>query len=220
MRPFLHFTAACSLVLLVACATGGIVSISEPSIGPSNIRATSLDETGVLHLGGFSMSVKPQNARVGLITVGPIIPLIPVGLGNELGKGERFRLVVQFETEEPGLTFRPGESVLFYSGVEYLPFAAVGPLASTATARELQRASRGHEWVCNDVIREWKHELEQDESIPPSRSCFVLQFPITTLSPDQLFQVELRGIRKNGHKVTLPRIEFRPGTTGGYSVLG
>jgi hypothetical protein len=220
MRSIRTIVAWCGVVSLGACAMGGIVSISEPEVVPPTLQSVSLDAAGVLRLNGLSVSVKPQNARFGLLTVGPVVPLIPVGSGNELGKDKPFRLVVQFETSDTGYTFKTGESFLFHAGSEYRPALSAGPLSRIDVAREIQRASRGHEWVCNDMVRESADQLLRDEPIPLSRSCFVLEFPVLTPGPDQTFQVELRGMKKDGRIVVLPKIEFRPGTTSGYSVLG
>jgi len=220
MQPSRHGSVLLVAYLLAGCATGGVVSISEPHVVTSTEHRVILDRNGVLRVGELSVSVKPQNARVGLLTVGPLVPLIPVGPGNELGKGKPFRVVVQFETSDPSYTFMTGDASLLHDGMEYRPNQSAGPLSGTGVPRELQRASRGHDWVCNDVFTVSPDVLLQNVSLPRSRSCFVLQFPVITPGPDQRFHLELRGLRKNGRAVELPRIEFRPGTTGGYSVLG
>ena len=220
MRSIRTIAALCSVVSLSACAMGSIARISEPKIVTSPQQSVSLDASGVLRLNDLSVSVKPQNAQVSLLTVGLIVPLIPVGSGNELGKGENFRVIIQFETSDTTYTFKADESFLFLAEFEYRPALSAGPLSRIDVAREMQRDSRGHKWVCNDVVHDSGDQLLHDEPVPTSRSCFVLEFPVLTPSPDQTFQIELRGVKKDGRAVELPKIEFRRGTTGGYSVLG
>jgi hypothetical protein len=207
--------------LLTGCATGGVVSISEPNIRSTKEQPVSLDADGVLRIAGLSVSVKPQNARVGLLTVGPIVPLIPLGAGNELGKGSAFRIVVQLDASDAAYTFTPADTVLVHAGAQYRPTESVGPLINISVPRELERASPGHDWVCSNA-RTARHPtvLAQDMAVPLSKSCFVLQFPVITPSPDQPFDLELRGLKKDGKEIDVPRIEFRPGTTGAYSILG
>jgi len=209
--------------VLTGCAMGGVVSISEPNLDNPGTWDLSLDASGVLHIAELSLSVKPQNARSGLIAVGPIVPFVPLGRGNELRKEKPFQIVVQFETSDERYTFAPKDTVLLHAGAEYRPVESAGPFTRASAPRELQRASRGHDWVCNDT---WTSKLSlpsqylDDVPVPSSRSCFVLEFPVLTPSPDQPFQIELRGLKKEGRQVDLPKINFRPGTTGAYSILG
>ena len=201
---------------------GGVVSISEPNVRGNALQPASLDASGVLRITDLSVSVKPQNARVGLLTVGPIVPFIPLGPGNELGKGSPFRIVVQFDTSDSAYTFAPADTVLVHAGAQYRPVQSVGPLFNISAPREMERASRGHDWVCSGA-RTTSHPSvlsREAVAVPVSRSCFVLEFPVITPSPDQPFDLKLRGLEKEGKEIELPTIEFRPGTTGGYSILG
>ena len=213
------FTLLLLAYLLGGCATGGVVSISEPNVINAAEYGAIVDGNGILSIGDISISVKPQNARVGLLAVGPLVPLIPVGSGNELGKGKPFQVVIQFETSG-AYTFMAGDATLLHGGAEYRAAQSAGPLSRTGVPRELQRASRGHDWVCNDVFTMNPDALLRDVSLRHSRSCFVLQFPVVTPNPDQPFHIRLRGLKKDGRAVELPEIEFRRGTTGGYSLLG
>ena len=209
-----------ALSLLVGCATGGVISISAPNVLSSGKHAASMEANGTLRAGTLSVSVKPQNARVGLLTVGPLVPFIPVGSGNELGKGKPFQVIVQFETAEPVYTFRTGDASLIHGGKVYRPALSAGPLSRTDVPRELQRAARGHDWICNDTFTVNGESLLRDVSVPLFRSCFVLQFPVITPDPDQPFDLRLHGVKRDGQALELPTIEFQPTTIGGYGVLG
>ena len=142
--------------LLTGCAMGGLVSISEPNLDNSGTRDLSLDANGVLHIAQLSLSIKPQNARAGLIAVGPIVPLVPLGRGDELRKEKPFQIVVQFEASDERHTFAPRDTALLHAGAEYRPVESAGPFTRASAPRELQRASRGHDWVCNDT---WTSKL-------------------------------------------------------------
>jgi hypothetical protein len=122
---------------------GGVVTISEPHlVTPADHRVT-LDRNGVLRAGELFVSVKPQNARVGLLTVGPLVPLIPVGSGNELGKGKPFQILVQFETSDPRLHLHGGRDLLTPSRYG-IPRGPVG--RPTESYGDCTRAAKSFAW--------------------------------------------------------------------------
>jgi hypothetical protein len=209
-----------SVVSLSGCAIGGAVEISEPTIVGALPDDLKLDPSGILRKGDLSLSIKPQNARVPVLFIGPLLPLIPIGPGNEVGKNKLFNVVIQFEVASSGYTFIPSSVKLYFGDSMYSPVKARGPLTETSRALEIARASPGHNWVCTDADRdrEWEY-VDTSVTIPP-KSCFVLEFPITTLTPAEAFQVELRGLSNEGNEITLPRIDFRSGHWAGLSILG
>jgi hypothetical protein len=220
MHASSHGSVLLAGYLLTGCAVSTVVSISEPHFFDSAQHSAALDPSGILRIGDLSISIKPQNARGSLAAVGPLIPLIPTGRGDQLGKGKLFEVVIQFETSDAAYTFMAGDTTLVHGEVEYRPTQSTAPLGYTRVAHAIHRASRGHDWICDEVIRLRPDLLLSDVPVLRPRSCLVLQFPVLTLSPEQRFHLELRGLKKDGRAVELPRIEFRPGTTGVYSIHG
>ena len=208
----------CFSILLSGCAVGGAVEISEPTISVALPEDVKLDSSGVLRKGDLSLSIKPQNARVPILFIGPLLPLVPIGPGNEVGKNKPFNVIIQLEVASPGYTFNPRSVKLYFAETTYSPVKAWGPLTQTNRALEIARASPGHNWVCTDGATN-RTTVDTSVAIPP-KSCFVLEFPLTTLTPSEGFQVELRGLSHDGNEFTLPRIDFRSGHWAGLSILG
>jgi hypothetical protein len=207
-----------SVMVLSGCAIGGAVEISEPTIIGALPADVKLDSSGIVRKGDLSLSIKPQNARVPILFIGPLLPLLPIGPGNEVGKNKPFKVIIQFEVVSSGYTFNPSSVKLYFADSAYSPVKAWGPLTQTNKALEIARASPGHNWVCTDADRN-RENVDTSVAVPP-KSCFVLEFPITTLTPAEGFQVELRGLSNEGNEITLPRIDFRSGHWAGLSILG
>jgi len=223
MQPSPHRSMLLLALLLTGCAQGTAVNISEPYLPDSTGEGASRISDGILRAGDLSISIKPQNPEIAFVTAGPLIPVVPVGpigQGSQPQKGKPFQVVVQLETSSAGYTFMAGDVSLFNGDTEYRPSESDGPLRYATVPTYLQRASRGHDWVCDEVPRLRPGLLLSDIPVPMSRSCFVLQFPIYTLSPDQRFQLKLRGFKRDGRAIELPNIEFRRGTNTVYTIIG
>ena len=212
----LFFAFQC--MVLSGCAIGGAVQISEPIVIGALPDDVKIESSGILSKGDLSLSIKPQNARAPLLFIGPLLPLIPIGPGNEVGKNKPFNVVIQFEVAGSGYTFNPSLVKLYFADSAYSPLKTWGPFMQINKALEIARASPGHNWVCTDADR--NRENADTSVISPPKSCFVLEFPITTLTPAEGFQVELRGLSNEGNEIMLPRIDFRSGHWAGLSILG
>ena len=69
-------------LVLMGCTMSGVMNISNPYISALNQPL----ESGVLKLDSLSISIKPQTYKVGLLTIGPILPIIPTGSGNDYNR--------------------------------------------------------------------------------------------------------------------------------------
>jgi hypothetical protein len=218
---FLEAAIVCLFVsCLAACSMGGIVSISEPNVVPPGVAGADLDASGVLRLNDLSLSVKPVNAKVGMMMVGPIIPIVPLGSGNELGKNQAFSVIVQFDTTQSEFTYVAGETTLQLDG-STIPVSTVSnAMTVTEPGRELARAARGHTWVCRRTKATADTEPAIAQVVPAGKSCFALNFGVGTVGPGRTFRVELRGLKRSGIPVELPTLEFRPGTTTTFTLMG
>src|SRR5687767_7487936 len=102
-------------VFACGCSMGGLVRVSDPSISE---KSAILFSDGIMHFEGVSISVRPENYGLRVVTVGPFIfPLIPIDFPKQYEReGLPFRIIVQFETVNEHLIFEPSSTILTVDG--------------------------------------------------------------------------------------------------------
>jgi hypothetical protein len=204
-------------ILLAGCSMGGLVSISDPYITDSGMSLNS----GVLELGNIGISVKPQTYKVGLLAVGPILPIIPLGPGNDFDRqNQNLKVIIQFETEHEGFSISPSSTTLILEGSEIAPNRYSGLLSKITYPREAAKATPGHEWICETHSLELTETNKEQDYVLNTRAYIVIEFPVRTPETTKDFSIILKGIRQNGQPVPIPIFHFKPGSSGSYSIMG
>ncbi len=62
--------------------------------------------------------------------------------------------------------------------------------------------------------------VEPSESVALSKGCVALEFPVSTVHPEESFKLRMNGLRFHGDLVPLPEIAFRKSTRGSYVLMG
>lgn len=218
-HAFLAFMVFSFLMSLFGCTMYGVAKVSEPTLFDTDIAQVKLDND-ILIYRGLTVSVKPQNYYVSFFSIGPVVPVVPVPTVGEppvKRKGQHFRLIVQMEAESEGLRFTPGDVVIRYKSNTYKPTVARGPYSGGGHAREVARAVPGHKWECFPPKSELVAGLGPREV--SGKVCFEIDFPITTLQPEEEFRVTLGGIERNGEALYAPTVLFRPASRGGLTLM-
>jgi len=208
-----------SALLLGGCAIGGVVTISQPKICSGSVPVFE-EQPGVFHVGSLSVSVKPQNADVSLLTAGLIVPVVPLGSGNKVRANMPFRLLVQFEHEGGNYSFAPASVVLVAKAASGSPASMQGPLTLIDHPRELDKTSVGHPWICGDRRLPYEKVEPTTDIVLPAKSCVVLEFSVPTQPPQEQFSVVLAGLRKEGSALPPFEIQFAPMTKVTGSWIG
>ncbi len=203
-------------LLLSGCSMGGLVNISNPYITDAGMTLNS----GVLELGNIGISVKPQTYKVGLLAFGPILPIIPLGPGNDFGRqNHNLRVIIQFETKHEGISITPSSTTLNLEGSEIFPNKYSGLLSKITYPREAAKATPGHQWICETQSLNLTGTNKGHDFALSSRACVVIEFPVRTPETTKNFSITLKGIKQYGQPVSVPIFHFKPGLTGEYSIM-
>ncbi len=214
---YAFLTLFSTVLLLAACSVGGTITISTPSSHGAD--AYLFDKDGIIQLEDLSLSIKPDNFKGGVVTIGPIVPIIPIGMGVDAVASEgMFDVAIQFETDEEFYELDASRIELIIHGKSYNPLSIAGPTTTTYGSREHNRAIPGHDWLCYKYREEFK-DIEE-VAIPPSRSCVFVRFGVETPDPEQQFNILIKGLYKDGRPVEMPRIYFNKGFRPVYFLLG
>jgi len=207
----------CAVTFLSACSMGGIVKISEPSLGSNEIKAQFKD--GIFYSDKISLSVKPKNKEGKLLTIGPLIfPVIPIGFGSNLEREKEFlHIVVQFDTKENNYIFDPTGVILNIDGKSYRPNSISEFITKTGPAREGNRSIPGHNWTCDfsgivsqsSLIKKFKVQ----------KGCLVLEYSLETPEPEKEFNIRINGLSIFGANVEIPTIFFKSSYKGTFFLL-
>ena len=206
------------LVLQTGCVLGGILTVSDPQFDdhPSSLST----DDGVIHFDGLSMSVRPQNVDVPVLTGGVLVPVVPLGGGNRVDTTEPFDLVIQFDAKGDGYAFDPAGVVLKVGDLPVQPSAHFGPFQGGYPLTPLSSGTAGHDWGC-DLPIELSPESEMSDRFPVSqKQCIVVRFAVNTVSPETDFFVSITGLYADGAIVEPIRISFSKGNAMGVEVLG
>jgi len=196
---------------------GGVVNISAPYIlDPERVLVS-----GVLILEDIEISIKPETYKVAVLTGGPILPIIPLGQGNDYDRQQHNLLVtLQFITTASGLSLTPKNTLLEIDGVATRPTHSSDTFLKTNPPREAQSAPPGHKWICEGRAAMLNEVLVDTELAIESRGCIVMEFPVKTPDTDMQFNIEVRGLKKDGIPILVPKFYFKPGTTIVTSIMG
>jgi hypothetical protein len=208
-----------NLILAIATTTSltgclasalGTLQISEPYLESSDSKNPL--RGGVVLLDDISVAIVPVNYQRSSETAGPLIfPIIPVSADSRYERqGAHFRVIIEFETSPSGSMFNP-KLVDLHIGSETLrPERTRGPYGGTyGTRTAWYRAIPGHSaWNCDHAITLL---TDVDAAAPINgRICFAVEFPVETPPSSQQFSIRLEGLERNGTKVKVPTIHFRP----------
>lgn len=205
-----------SLLLLGGCTTFGVAQVSEPSVLSAHVGTRLTDD--VLYAGALSISIKPENYYVSFLSVGAMLPLMPIRVAHAPENAKApFTLVVQLDTDTDGYSIEPTDTLLLYQGQRHSPARTWGPLAGGAAAKQVQRRVPGHKWVCANR----QHAIEPIAGAHAfkGKTCFVLEYAIQTLPPQERFSLILGGVKKDGKALALPEISFTQASRKGLSLL-
>ena len=181
------------------------MTVSKPIPSSDTSAVVSEDSVGVFRIDGLTLSVKPQNADVALLTAGLIVPVIPLGSGNKVRADKHFQLILQFENSSGSYSLFPAAVVVRKESLSSAPVSVRGPLTRIGFPRELQKTSFGHPWVCSEQGGAMPIQ-EFTELKLPEKSCVVLEFSMPTPSPQSEFSVVVGGLKKEG--IPLPIIDI------------
>jgi hypothetical protein len=212
-----------SLVLvapMMGCAMGGLMQVSAPSLDAADETELS---GGILRLEGFTASVKPENPKDIVMTLGPIIlPVIPIYLPNRVTR-ERlpFLISIQFEPTTEGVSFDPRKIALRIGGRTYQPIAASNFVTNADISRQDRAFIPGHKWNCYQSSAAPQRDRKVTRALPNDgplalditrRGCVIVEFPLDTPAPDTEFDLELGGIHRSGQAIRPRVVRFRPET--------
>lgn len=203
-----------------ACAVGGVVRISRPTLEVNSESSFRLDDDGIFHVGDLYLSIKPANGRVPVLFPGPVLPIFPVGAGSDATGSMPLNITFYFETKVSDYSFEWREIILSYSGTTYVPEEAVGPLTTLGWSQELERVKPGHSWTCVGFGNKRFETATPPSAAIPNKGCIRLRYNVKTPSPDDPFDLTLGGIKKSEQSVGVPTIGFRPGSAAGLSFIG
>jgi hypothetical protein len=203
-------------LLLAACSMAGVVKFSAPFSDGAPLPH------GLLHVAELSVSIKPLTYHVPFASVGPLVPMVPIGQGNDFGRSSsRLRVVVQFSSGDAEYALEPAGVVYSSDGSEHRPIAVLGPLARNDHPREVARAIPGHRWTCNASRDDTDQTVLADQPLPfKGDVCFELQFDVATPDTESQFSIDIRGLTRDGAVITVPKVQFQAGTTTTYGVMG
>ena len=197
---------------------GGIVHISDPYIQDEGQSFSS----GILKLNDVEISVKPETYKAGAIAAGPVLPIIPLGTGNDFDRqSHNLKVILQFETTSTEITIIPSKTVLNINGKQIWPNKYSGILSTPTHLREAEKAPPGHNWTCVGINRlEMNNEAINKPHLIKEKTCIELEYPIITPEPDVKFSISIKGLLKNMETITIPTFFFKSGTTGVILIMG
>ncbi len=211
-----------TIVGISGCAMGGLVNISEPHMAKEH-GSYIIDSSGIIHHSNIEISVKPETYKVGLLAAGPLIPVVPLGSGNDFNRQKtRFKIVLQFDPKGSTISFAPNNSHLLINHKFFSPISFEGPLNDIVGAREVARSIPGHSWVCqkdgdysSSMGVALKHQITITE-----KSCVIIEFPMITPDTSSEFQLHLEGFKIDGKEIETIQLFFKPSTRSTYSLMG
>lgn len=193
---------AVASLILFGCAMGGVATVSKPSLAASSKKIFSENAPGIFSAQDLSISIKPQNAKISVLTAGLIVPIIPLGKGNSVRESDQFEVVVQVETKAGNHLFSPLKATLTYHNEKYSPESFLGPLLADATIHEMEKISFGHHWGCKPpTYPSYSNKIEKYAIT--EKMCFVVRFPIRTISPGESFSVAFTGMESETEGLNL-----------------
>lgn len=197
------------MVLLAStcgCVVGGVATISEPHV--EEHAASMGSDNGIVYLDGLSISVRPQNVDVGVLTGGILVPVIPLGGGNRVDTRQPFKIVVQFETERIDFTFDPFGVLLETGDIPIHPSKAFGPVDGGFPLSPLYSNTPGHRWGCDSPSNAPDENEAIDRIAIAGKQCVVAQFPVNTIDPGNDFAVTITGLYTYGNAVEPIKMRF------------
>ncbi len=204
--------------LAVSCVVGGVSTISEPHFEVSASTASS--DNGITHLEGLSISVRPDNVDVGVLTGGILLPVIPLGGGNRVDTSAPFKIVIQFEAEHSNYAFEPSGVLLELNGRQVQPTNVFGPLDGGYPLTPLNSYTPGHAWGCRTSHDTAGARRAPDRIAIVGKLCVVVEFPVNTVRPEQRFSVVISGFINQRHALAPIKVRFSEATRVGAEVLG
>ena len=204
--------------LAFGCVLGGISTISEPRF--ENNASAASSNNGITYLDGLSISVRPQNVDVSVLTGGIIVPVIPLGGGNRVDISQPFNIVVQLETEHSDYAFEPSGVLLELDGNQIRPSNSFGPLDGGLPLTPLSSNTPGHDWGCQSSRHAIAEQKAPDRIDIIGKQCVVIQFPVNTVRPEREFSVTISGLHAKGSEVTPIKVRFSAAARVGAEVLG
>ena len=204
--------------LAVSCVVGGISTISEPHF--ENSASTASSDNGITYLEDLSISVRPENVDVGVLTGGILLPVIPLGGGNRVDTSAPFKIVIQFETEHSNYTFEPSDVLLELDGSQVQPINIFGPFDGGFPLTPLSSNTPGHAWGCRISRDTVGARKAPDQIAIIGKLCVVVEFPVNTVMPEQKFSVVISGLFTQRHVLAPIKVRFSEATRVGAEVLG
>lgn len=211
------------ILILIACAifngcsVGGLVHISDPYIKNPGYTFSS----GILKVKDIEVSVKPQTHKIGMLTAGPLIPIIPLGYGNNFDRqSHNLKIILQFKTSTTDISIIPSQTILTINGKKLSPNMHSDILFTLTHRIQDERSPPGHKWTCIGVNNiELSNEGINSPLLLKEKTCITLEYAIITPETDTEFSISIQGLQKNNIVVTVPIIYFKPGITGAYSMM-
>ena len=207
-----------STLLVAGCVAGGIMNVSEPDLSSAttNIRM----ENGIIYLDDLSISVRPNNTDVSLLTVGVVVPVIPLpGQGARVQTQLPFQVHLEFDASRSEYFINPYKVVLTSQGIEFKPKFAFGPLKGGKPLGGRNASTLGHPWSCS-YYRDMKPmPVASEQTQLVGKSCIVLEFPINTIPPSQTFDLTISGLYQHDQAIKPITLSFKEVTHGGTEVI-
>lgn len=207
-----------TMLVVSGCTFGGLLTISEPHSPPESPSRLARD--GIVRLERISVSVTPDNQVLKVLTMGVILPIIPVGFSWTPSRdGQPFRVQVRFETESSEFILDPSEILLGIRG-ETFRATRVTPFIDSRTTTWDSEHLPGHSFECVSTTERAEdfQPVVDRPAIKLATGCVNVEFAVKTPHPREPYSVHVKGLRYGERAVDIEPIHFRPGTRGGVQV--